>query len=108
MPAHTTRPSGCGLTITRAWLLQRWFTSRGPTPKACSGWLLDGRGDVMSLDISEQERDLLLELIETAEQTAIESMAHADRRSFKDVLRKRLELLTSTKEKIRSDTRQAA
>jgi len=52
------------------------------------------------VDITGQERALLLELIETAEQTAIESMAHADSRSFKNVLRKRLELLTSAKEKI--------
>jgi hypothetical protein len=55
----------------------------------------------MSRDITEQERALLLEVLETAEETAIESMAHADTRKFKDALRKRLELLASTKDKIR-------
>jgi hypothetical protein len=54
----------------------------------------------MNLDIAEQERALLVELLDTAEETAIESMAHADSRLFKDVLRKRLELIASLKEKI--------
>jgi hypothetical protein len=54
----------------------------------------------MSLSITEQERDLLLELIENAEETAIESMAHADTRSFKYVLRARLDLLASIREKL--------
>jgi hypothetical protein len=55
----------------------------------------------MSLDINEPERALLLEVLETAEETAIESMAHADSRKFREALRKRLELLASTKDKIR-------
>ena len=62
----------------------------------------------MNFDISDQERKLLLELIENAEQTTIESMAHAVSRTFKNVLRKRLELLASTKEKIQSCDARAA
>lgn len=56
----------------------------------------------MNLEINEQERSLLLELIENAEKREIEGMAHADTRTFKNVLRTRLELLASVKEKIRS------
>jgi len=54
--------------------------------------------DVMNLEISEQERNVLLDLIENAEKRVIESMAHADSRTFKNVLRTRLELLASVKE----------
>jgi len=56
----------------------------------------------MSLDISEQDRNLLLELIENAEQTAIESVAHTETRRFRSVLKERLDLLASVREKIRS------
>jgi predicted metal-dependent TIM-barrel fold hydrolase len=61
-----------------------------------------------SFEITDDEKNLLLELIENAEETAIESMAHADHRSFKDVLRKRLQLLASAKEKIRGYGARAA
>ncbi len=54
----------------------------------------------MNLEIAEQERALLLELLDTAEETAIESMSRADSRSFKNMLRKRLELIASLKEQI--------
>jgi len=62
----------------------------------------------MNLTISEEEKKLLLELIKRAEEAAIQSMDHADSRSFKDLLRKRLELLASAREKIRSCATQAA
>jgi putative phosphoribosyl transferase len=54
----------------------------------------------MNLEISEEERNLLSELIESAEDAAIQSMDHADSRSFKEVLKARLDLLASIKEKI--------
>jgi hypothetical protein len=54
----------------------------------------------MNLNITEEERALLLELLDTAEETAIESMSRADSRSFKNVLRKRLELIASLKDRI--------
>ena len=53
----------------------------------------------MGLEVTGQERDLLLELIEKAEEEAIQGMDHADSRAFKDVLRNRLALLASIKEK---------
>ncbi len=62
----------------------------------------------MGLDMTEQERNLLLELIERAEEAAIRSMDHADTRDFKNILRERLELLASIKEKIQSYSVQAA
>jgi hypothetical protein len=62
----------------------------------------------MGLDITKEEGSLLVELIEAAEETAIEGIAHADTRLFKDLLRKRLELLASAAEKIRSDNQRAA
>jgi hypothetical protein len=54
----------------------------------------------MSLYISEEERSLLLELIENEEEAAIQGMDHADSRSFKEILRTRLDLLASVKRKI--------
>jgi hypothetical protein len=62
----------------------------------------------MDLKISEQERNLLLELIQGAEESAIQGIDHAYSRSFKDLLRKRLELLATAKEKLLSGVRQAA
>jgi len=57
----------------------------------------------MKVDINDLERNLLLELIEGAEQEAIQGMDHADSRVFKDMLRKRLQLLESVKGKIKMD-----
>ena len=54
----------------------------------------------MNLDITEKEKMLLLELLDNAEETAIESMSRADSRAFKDLLRKRLELIASLMEEI--------
>ena len=62
----------------------------------------------MNLDITEQESALILELLDTAEETAIESMSRADSRSFKNVLRKRLELIASLKERVGSIVAKAA
>ena len=54
----------------------------------------------MNLDITEQESALLSELLDNAEETAIESLSRADSRTFKNMLRKKLELIASLKEKI--------
>jgi hypothetical protein len=69
---------------------------------------MESRKASMNLDISEEERNLLLELIQSAEEAAIQSMDHADSRSFKTLLRKRLELLSTIKEKVRSCHTRAA
>jgi hypothetical protein len=54
----------------------------------------------MNLEISEEERNLLLEMIESEEEAAIQGMDHAVSRSFKEVLKTRLDLLASVKGKI--------
>jgi hypothetical protein len=56
----------------------------------------------MNIEVTEQEKDLLLELIEGAEEAAIQGMDHADNRAFKDLLRTRLKLLESLREKMRT------
>ena len=56
----------------------------------------------MALEITEEERSLLLELLDSAENAAIQGMDHAETRSFKKVVRERLQLLAAVKEKIRS------
>jgi len=55
----------------------------------------------MNIELTEADRELLLELIEEAEESAIQSMDHAETRSFKDILRARLELLASIEAKVR-------
>ncbi len=62
----------------------------------------------MNLEITEQEQDLLLDLIEKAEEAAIQSMDHADSRKFRNVLRRRLELLAAVKKKVRDYSARAA
>jgi hypothetical protein len=62
----------------------------------------------MSLEITEEERNLMLQLIESAETAVIRSIDHADSHTFKDVLRNRLEILASAKEKIRASGKRAA
>jgi hypothetical protein len=62
----------------------------------------------MVLEITEQERKLLLELIEHAEEAAIRSLGHADIRAFKDMLKNRLALLESVLDKVRTYDAQAA
>ena len=62
----------------------------------------------MTLEITEEEGNLLLELLDSAENAAIQSMDHADIRSFKEVVRERLKLLADVKEKIRSAGSRAA
>src|ERR1041385_5944000 len=86
------------------WSIQRCSTSRNLIAKDASVWPHEAtqEGKDMDLKITEQEKDILLELIESAEQEAIQGMDHADSRSFKELLKNRLDLLASMKEKIRS------
>ena len=56
----------------------------------------------MVLEITEEEKSLLLELLDSAENAAIQGMDHAETRSFKKVERERLKLLAAVTEKIRS------
>jgi hypothetical protein len=58
----------------------------------------------MTLEITEPEKSLLLELIESAEQAAIQGLDHADTRAYKDLLRNRLDLLELLKGKVQNGT----
>jgi len=54
----------------------------------------------MDLEITEQEKNLLLDLIESGEKETIQGVDHANSRIFKEELRKRLDLLASLRQKI--------
>jgi len=54
----------------------------------------------MNIEVTEQERELILELIDSAEQETIQGVDHADSRAYKDLLRSRLEILESVREKM--------
>ena len=62
----------------------------------------------MSLELTEQEKNLLLELIDEEEAETILGINHADSREFRNVLRGKFELLSSIKRKLDSYVRQAA
>ena len=62
----------------------------------------------MTLELSEQEKCLLLELIDRTETEGIQGLDRADTRSFKQLLKNRLEILASIKDKIREVHTQAA
>jgi hypothetical protein len=53
-----------------------------------------------TLQITEDEKELLLELINSAEQESIQGLDHSDTRSFKTVLRSKLNMLESLRNKL--------
>lgn len=57
----------------------------------------------MDVKVTEQERTLLLELIENAELETIQGLDHADSRAFKGLLRTRMQLLESVRNKMQDD-----
>jgi hypothetical protein len=62
----------------------------------------------MNLELSEEEKCLLLEVIERKEAEGIQSLDRADTRSFKHLLKKRLQMLASIKSKLRESRTRAA
>ena len=62
----------------------------------------------VNFDLTEQERTLLLELIENEENSAIQGLDHAESRRFKDLLRQRLAQLASAKDKLHAGSSCAA
>jgi hypothetical protein len=62
----------------------------------------------MNFEVSEQERELLLELVKSAEEVTIQGIDRADSRSYKELLRARLDLLISAEKKLGSDSKRAA
>jgi predicted RNA binding protein with dsRBD fold (UPF0201 family) len=53
-----------------------------------------------TVQITEDEKRLLLELINAAEEEAIHGLDHTDTRSFKTVLRRKLDTLESLRNKL--------
>jgi hypothetical protein len=58
----------------------------------------------MNIEVTEQEREFMLELIDSAEQEMIQGVDHADSRAFKELLRNRLDLLGSVRDKMKTAT----
>jgi hypothetical protein len=65
-------------------------------------------GGFMSLELTEQEKNLLLELIDEEEAETILGINRADSREFRNVLRGKFELLSSIERKLDSYVKQAA
>lgn len=54
----------------------------------------------MTLDVSEQEREFLLELLETKHASLLHELHHTDTHDYKGLLRRRIDLLEGLKSKI--------
>jgi hypothetical protein len=70
--------------------------------------LLQNSEEQMNIEVNEQEKALILELIESAEQETIQGIDRADIRAFKTLLRSRLELLESMRDRIQLPGSQAS
>ncbi len=54
----------------------------------------------MTLDITEQERDYLLELLEAKRSDMLHELHHTDTLDFKEMLRRRVELVEGLRSKV--------
>ncbi len=54
----------------------------------------------MTIDINEQERDLLLEVLKTAHLSLIDEVHHTDGFEYKEMLRQKLERLKELESKV--------
>lgn len=54
----------------------------------------------MNLELTDAERELLLEILEEKQKRMIQEIDHTDTRSFEDLLKKKLELLETFKRKL--------
>jgi hypothetical protein len=62
----------------------------------------------MSLELNEQEKRIILELIANEEVQTIQGVDHCDTRDFTEILRNRLDILAALKVKIRNGSKQVA
>jgi hypothetical protein len=62
----------------------------------------------MSLELNEQEKRIILELIANEEVQAIQGVDHSDTRDYTEILRNRLDLLAALKVKISNSCKQVA
>jgi len=56
----------------------------------------------MILDVSEQETNFLLDLLETKHVALLHELHHTDTNEYKDLLKQRIELLEVLRSKIRA------
>jgi recombinational DNA repair ATPase RecF len=56
----------------------------------------------MTVDITHQEREFLLELLETKSIAMLHEMHHTDARDYKEMLKQRMELLEGLRAKLDS------
>lgn len=54
----------------------------------------------MNIELTDEERALLLEVLEEKQNRMIQEIDHTDARKFEDLLKKRLEALESFKRKL--------
>ena len=54
----------------------------------------------MNIDLTESERELLAEVLEEKQTRMIQEIDHTDTRNFKEMLRTKLEVLESLKQKL--------
>ena len=59
----------------------------------------------MTLDITEQERELLFEVLEARHTELLHELHHTDARDFKEMLKRKVELLEALKAKFESAPR---
>ncbi len=57
-------------------------------------------GDPMEFQFSEEERSLLLEVLQSAHTTALHELHHTDSHDFKNRLKKRIEMLEALEKQI--------
>lgn len=56
----------------------------------------------MTVDITDREREFLLELLETKSTAMLHEMHHTDARDYKEMLKQRMELLEGLRAKLDS------
>ena len=54
----------------------------------------------MNIDLTESERELLAEVLEEKQSRMIQEIDHTDARKFRELLRTKLEVLESLKQKL--------
>jgi len=54
----------------------------------------------MTLDITDEERDYLLELLEARGKEMLHELHHTDAREYKEVVRRRIELVEGLRSKL--------
>jgi hypothetical protein len=59
-------------------------------------------GYAMTVDMTDQEREFLLELLETKSTAMLHEMHHTDARDYKEMLKQRMELLEGLRAKLDS------